>query len=67
MPDGGRILVSEESADYRPEMEWLAQQVGADIQVETAETATAGDADTYRSLSGLTGRIFPKPKNWRVC
>ncbi|GAA5496851.1 hypothetical protein Rhal01_03038 [Rubritalea halochordaticola] len=48
MPDGGRILVSEESADYRPEMEWLAQQVGADIQVETAESATAGDADTYR-------------------
>ncbi|MFC5051510.1 hypothetical protein ACFPK9_12935 [Rubritalea spongiae] len=48
MPDGGRILVSEESADYRPEMEWLAQQLGDGFRVETAETAEATDEATYR-------------------
>lgn len=48
MPDGGRILVSEESADYRPEMEWLAEQLGEGYRVETAETATASKEDSYR-------------------
>src|SRR5438132_14027066 len=27
LPNGGDILVSEESATYRPEMEWLAAQL----------------------------------------
>ncbi len=48
MPNGGRILVSEESADYRPEMEWLAEQLGEGYRVETAETATASEEDSYR-------------------
>ena len=48
MPDGGRILVSEESADYRPEMEWLAEQLGDGFRVETAETAEATDEASYR-------------------
>ncbi|OYV06138.1 MAG: hypothetical protein CFE26_07880, partial [Verrucomicrobiales bacterium VVV1] len=29
LPDGGAILVSDESADYKPEMEWLVSQLGA--------------------------------------
>ncbi|MEO7934403.1 MAG: hypothetical protein ABIT76_14725 [Chthoniobacterales bacterium] len=29
LPDGGEILVSEESATYRPEMQWLANQLNA--------------------------------------
>lgn len=48
LPDGGRILVSEESADYRPEMEWLAEQLGEDFGVETAESAEANDEAAYR-------------------
>lgn len=48
LPEGGRVFVSEESADYRPEMEWLAAQVGDDVRVETAESAKAGEADAYR-------------------
>jgi len=48
MPDGGRILVSEESADYRPEMEWLAEQLGDGFRVETAESAAATAEDSYR-------------------
>jgi len=30
LPDGGDIVISDESADYRPEMEWLSSQLGAD-------------------------------------
>lgn len=29
LPEGGEILVSEESATYRPEMQWLANQLNA--------------------------------------
>ena len=28
LPDEGRIWVSDESSDYRPEMEWLCEQMG---------------------------------------
>ena len=31
MPDGGTVLVSEESSDYRPEMEWLTQRAGRSV------------------------------------
>ena len=48
MPDGGEILVSEESADYRPEMEWLASQLGETFKAISAEDWSGGDADVYR-------------------
>lgn len=31
LPDGGDILVSEESATYRPEMKWLARELGDEV------------------------------------
>lgn len=34
---GGRVLISEEAATYRPEMEWLARQSGGALRVEAAE------------------------------
>jgi hypothetical protein len=44
LPDGGDILISEESATYRPEMEWLAAQLngrkvaqGSSLPDETSE------------------------------
>ena len=37
MPDGGTVLVSEESADYRPEMDWLTGELGEDWEVASAE------------------------------
>lgn len=49
-PSGGAdILVSEESGDYRPEMDWLAGKLGGDFRVEDAETyRPTGDRDIYR-------------------
>lgn len=48
MPDGGEILVSEESSDYRPEMNWLADQLGGAFETITAEDWSGGAKDIYR-------------------
>lgn len=41
LPKGGDILVSEESATYRPEMNWVAAQLsGASFQLAAHESAT---------------------------
>jgi len=37
LTEGGHILISEESADYRPEMEFLASQLNIDISVNSVE------------------------------
>jgi hypothetical protein len=40
LPNGGDIVISEESATYRPEMEWLAARLkerGVDLRVVAAE------------------------------
>lgn len=42
------ILVSEESAGYRPEMNWLAEHLDGDWQVHSAEDYEATDRDIYR-------------------
>src|SRR5437660_4565907 len=41
LPNGGDIVISEESATYRPEMEWLAARLkdrGLDLRVVSGET-----------------------------
>lgn len=42
------ILVSKESAAYRPEMEWLADRLEGDFRVRDAENYSAGVAGVYR-------------------
>lgn len=48
LPAGGNILVSKESADYRPEMEWLAQMLGGAWRVADAESWQDDGRDIYR-------------------
>jgi hypothetical protein len=48
MPDGGNILVSRESADYRPEMEWLASRLGDAWRVGDAEAWQPDGRAIYR-------------------
>ena len=45
---GADILVSEEAADYRPEMEWLAPQLAGDWRVRDAETYQPASRSVYR-------------------
>ena len=43
------ITISEESGDYRPEMEWLAPQLRGDFAVKSAENyETTPDREIYR-------------------
>ncbi len=45
---GVDIVVSRESADYRPEMEWLAGRLGEDWDVVSAEGYRPGSRAVYR-------------------
>ncbi len=47
-PNGADIAVSSESSDYRPEMDWLASQLGQDFSVVSAESAQPRGRDLYR-------------------
>ncbi len=48
MPDGGEVLVSEESGDYRPEMAWLCNQLGEAWSVVSAEEFQPSAGNLYR-------------------
>ena len=56
------ILVSEEAADYRPEMEWLSGRLAGDWRVKEAESYSPSDRDVYRffelfDLANLSGGL----------
>jgi len=59
LPEGGAVLVSEESADYRPEMEWLARQLGPAWEVLAAETYQPDGKDLYRFFELFDWRSVP--------
>jgi len=48
LPQGGTVLVSEESADYRPEMAWLTAQLGTAWNVAAAESYEPDGRALYR-------------------
>lgn len=58
---GGRILISEESADYRPEMEWLAEQC-TNIKAQHAETDDGSDSPAYRFFEWFDWQNIPSAK-----
>mgnify|MGYP000476925490 CR=1 FL=1 len=48
LPSGGTVLVSDESADYRPEMTWLTGELGAAWKVTPAEEYEPDGQALYR-------------------
>ena len=63
LPDGGKVLVSEESADYRLEMEWLAEQLDGDYTVGRAEDNDgSGETDKYRFFEWFDWQNIPPAK-----
>lgn len=63
LPNGGKLIVSEESADYRLEMEWLAEQVGNGIEVTSAEEDDgSGSIDKYRFFEWFDWQNIPSAK-----
>ena len=59
--DGGDIVISEEAADYRPEMEWMALRIGARV-VDAEKKPADLRANVYRffelfDLPNIAGSI----------
>ncbi len=50
LPGGVDILVSEEAATYRPEMEWLARQAGPEYAARDATFPPGGTPDAPRNV-----------------
>ena len=66
LPNGGDILVSEESATYRPEMEWLAAQLNQHRTSLRAGGSTKPEAN-IEHLSEPEALPSRRPiSNWRV-
>ena len=59
VPNGADIVLSEESATYRPEMEWLATQLNQRIPV-----AGVGDSSSFRN--DIPAGISDPSYRWRV-
>lgn len=59
MPEGGDILISEESKDYRPEMEWLAEQLGEAWKTEGAEEYEECGRAIYRFFELFDWETMP--------
>jgi hypothetical protein len=49
LPNGGDIVISQEAATYRPEMEWIAAQVN---QHETSKSWRVVEAENYEPQDG---------------
>ncbi|MDP3848925.1 MAG: hypothetical protein Q8Q59_00350 [Luteolibacter sp.] len=62
MPDGGTVLVSEESADYRPEMEWLTGELGTAWDVAAAEEYEPDGRALYRFFELFDWESVPTVK-----
>lgn len=59
MPEGGTVLVSEESGDYRPEMEWLTRELGTAWQVAVAEEFEPDGQALYRFFELFDWKSIP--------
>ncbi len=62
LPDGGSVLVSEEAADYRPEMEWLTQQLGDAWKVSSAESYEPDGSNLYRFFELFDWQAIPNAR-----
>lgn len=63
LPDGGKVLVSEESEDYKPEMQWLVQQLGDAWELINAEDDKADDdVARYRFFEWFDWKNIPAAK-----
>lgn len=59
LPQGGTVLVSREADDYRPEMEWLARELGDAWKVGAAESHVPDEQAVYRFFELFDWRSVP--------
>ena len=68
LPEGGKILVSEESSDYRAEMEWLVEQLEKDSDekwnlIRAEDDDGTGDEARYRFFEWFDWKNIPAAKS----
>lgn len=63
LAEGGAILLSEESADYRREMEWLAGEAGGGRTVEAAEHYQPDGRALYRFFEWFDWQAIPEARH----
>lgn len=62
LPDGGEVLVSEEAADYRPEMAWLCGELGEKWSVASAEEWDDRGQKNYRFFELFDWESIPRAR-----
>jgi hypothetical protein len=62
LPNGGDIVISQEAATYRPEMEWIAARLNQKINASPGNPIAAG-VDRGLHPAGIN---HPPSYNWRV-
>lgn len=60
LPEGGSILISEESADYRPEMEYLSAQLSTPLSVQSVEELGQQTEAAYRFFEWFDWQNIPQ-------
>ena len=63
LPDGGAILLAEEAADYRRELEWLARESGGGRTVESAEEYQPDGRALYRFFEWFDWESVPEARH----
>lgn len=64
LPRGGKVLVSEEATDYRPEMQWLCEQLGESWSVHQAEAHELTDGEElYRFFELFDWESIPEGRH----
>lgn len=62
LPAGGTVLISEEAADYRPEMQWLTAELGEEWCVASAEEYQADGRALYRFFELFDWEAVPNSR-----
>jgi hypothetical protein len=62
LPNGGDIVISQESATYRPEMEWIAARLNQKMFASSSNPVVAAGADRGSHSAGISDPGY----SWRV-
>lgn len=63
LPEGGAVLLAEEAADYRRELEWLARESGGGRTIESAEEYQPDDRALYRFFEWFDWESVPEARH----
>ena len=63
LPHGGTVLISAESSDYLPEMEWLTREMGEAWNVAPAEKYEVDDHALYRFFELFDWESIPSVRS----